>query len=66
MTQPQRQANSLSVRRFFGKKGLLSARHPNYEYREGQLAMAEAVEHALAENKHVIVEAGTGTGKTLA
>src|SRR5215475_15657433 len=28
--------------------------------------MAEAVESALAENKHVIVEAGTGTGKTLA
>ena len=39
---------------------------PNYEFREGQLAMAEAVECALAEKKHLIVEAGTGTGKTLA
>ncbi|MBV9398704.1 MAG: ATP-dependent DNA helicase [Bryobacterales bacterium] len=56
----------MSVRRFFGKNGLLSGWHPNYEYREGQLAMAEAVEKALAENKHLIVEAGTGTGKTLA
>ena len=28
--------------------------------------MAEAVGAALAENKHLIVEAGTGTGKTLA
>src|SRR5437764_743984 len=28
--------------------------------------MAEAVEEALAERKHLIVEAGTGTGKTLA
>src|ERR1700734_562710 len=28
--------------------------------------MAEAVESALAEKKHLIVEAGTGTGKTLA
>jgi ATP-dependent DNA helicase DinG len=65
--QPQRQASdSISVRRFFGKNGLLSRRHPNYEYREGQLAMAEAVESALAETKHLIVEAGTGTGKTLA
>jgi ATP-dependent DNA helicase DinG len=66
VTQPQRQASSVSVRRFFGKKGLLSAWHPNYEYRDGQLAMAKAVESALAENKHLIVEAGTGTGKTLA
>ena len=66
MTQPQRQASSVSIRKFFGKKGLLSGWHQNYEYREGQLAMAEAVEGALAENKHLIVEAGTGTGKTLA
>src|SRR5215831_19595529 len=56
----------MSARKFFGKKGLLSGWHQNYEYREGQLAMAEAVEGALAENKHLIVEAGTGTGKTLA
>ena len=54
------------MRKFFGKKGLLSNWHPNYEYRDGQLAMAEAVERALSESKHLIVEAGTGTGKTLA
>src|SRR5579883_1412731 len=66
MTQPQRQANSVSDRKFFGKKGLLSGWHPSSEYREGQLNMAEAVESALAKNKHLIVEAGTGTGKTLA
>ena len=59
-------AKSLTVRRFFGKTGLLSQWHPNYEYRAGQLEMAEAVEQALAEKKHLIVEAGTGTGKTLA
>ena len=56
----------LTVRQFFGRKGLLSEWHANYEFREGQLAMAEAVETAIAEKKHVIVEAGTGTGKTLA
>src|SRR5215831_14906254 len=56
----------MSARKFFGKNGLLSGWHPNYEYREGQIAMAEAVEEALAKNKHLIVEAGTGTGKTLA
>jgi len=56
----------LTVRQFFGRKGLLSEWHANYEYRSGQLAMAEAAESALAEKKHLIVEAGTGTGKTLA
>ena len=57
---------TLTVRQFFGRKGLLSEWHPNYEYRDGQLEMAEAVESALADKKHLIVEAGTGTGKTLA
>jgi ATP-dependent DNA helicase DinG len=55
-----------SVRQFFARHGTLSQWHPNYEYRPGQLAMAEAVESALADRKHLIVEAGTGTGKTLA
>jgi len=54
------------VRQFFSRHGALSKWHPNYEYRPGQLEMAEAVESALAERKHLIVEAGTGTGKTLA
>src|SRR6266545_7976580 len=56
----------LSLHRFFGPGGLLSQRHPAYEFRKGQLAMATAVEEALAEKRHLIVEAGTGTGKTLA
>jgi ATP-dependent DNA helicase DinG len=55
-----------SVREFFARHGALSRWHPNYEYRPGQLAMAEAVQEALASKKHLIVEAGTGTGKTLA
>jgi len=55
-----------AVRQFFSRHGALSKWHPNYEYRPGQLEMAEAVEAALADRKHLIVEAGTGTGKTLA
>ncbi len=35
-----------------------------YEFRRGQLDMARAVERSLQESKHLIVEAGTGTGKT--
>ncbi|HLW77458.1 MAG TPA: helicase C-terminal domain-containing protein [Bryobacteraceae bacterium] len=63
MASPTR---TLTVRQFFGKRGLLSQWHPNYEHRAGQIEMAEAVEAALSERKHLIVEAGTGTGKTLA
>ena len=50
----------------FGKNGLVSKYHKAYEYRLGQLKMAEAVMNAFEEKKHLIVEAGTGTGKTLA
>ncbi|MBS1875839.1 MAG: DEAD/DEAH box helicase [Acidobacteria bacterium] len=59
-------AKALTARQFFSKGGLLSRWHPNYEFRSGQLQMAEAVESALADGRHLIVEAGTGTGKTLA
>src|SRR5579862_622013 len=54
------------ARQFFSRGGPLSQWHPNYEFRPGQVQMAEAVESALADKKHLIVEAGTGTGKTLA
>lgn len=50
----------------FGPGGLVSQFHDEYEYREGQIKMAEAIAHAFVEKKHLIVEAGTGTGKTLA
>ena len=56
----------MTVRKFFARGGLLSKVHPNYEFRAGQLEMAAAVEASLADNRHLIVEAGTGTGKTLA
>ncbi len=59
-------AAPLTVRQFFSRRGPLAQAHPNYEFRPGQLEMALAVEAALAEKRHQIVEAGTGTGKTLA
>ena len=40
--------------------------HPAYEFRRPQLQMAQAVEQAIQDRQHLIVEAGTGTGKTLA
>ena len=50
----------------FGKNGLIAKHHQDYEYRAGQIQMAEAVLKAFEQKKHLIVEAGTGTGKTLA
>src|SRR5437868_13975002 len=50
----------------FGREGLIARAHPEYEYRPGQIQMAEAVMHAFEDRHHLIVEAGTGTGKTLA
>ena len=55
-----------SLHEFFAPGGVLSRSQLPYEFRRGQLEMAQAVERALSENRHLIVEAGTGTGKTLA
>lgn len=51
---------------FFAPGGVLSRSSLPYEFRKGQLEMAKSVERALEEKRHLIVEAGTGTGKTLA
>ena len=59
-------AAGFSLYQFFAPGGVLSKTHPAYEFRRGQLQMAQAVEEALEEKRHLIVEAGTGTGKTLA
>jgi ATP-dependent DNA helicase DinG len=50
----------------FGPEGLIAKAHPEYEHRPGQIEMARAVMRAFEEKRHLIVEAGTGTGKTLA
>src|ERR1044072_6197097 len=50
----------------FGPGGLIARAHPDYEYRPGQVEMAEAVLRAFEGRRHLIVEAGTGTGKALA
>lgn len=54
------------MEKIFGREGLISRAHPEYEYRPGQIEMAEAVLRAFERKNHLIVEAGTGTGKTLA
>jgi len=53
------------VERFFSPQGLLS-RARNFEYRPQQQQMAKAVARALLRREHLMVEAGTGVGKSLA
>jgi ATP-dependent DNA helicase DinG len=65
-----------SMREVFGPGGFLekcmvggfdrAVANSDYEYRRGQLEMAELVHDAFETHHHAIVEAGTGTGKTLA
>ena len=56
----------MRARDVLGHASPLSVLLPAYEDRPAQLAMAEAVEDALAADEPLLVEAGTGTGKTLA
>ncbi len=46
--------------------GAVARALPGYEARPGQIRMAQAVTKALNEPLHLIIEAGTGTGKSLA
>ena len=54
-----------TIRKIFSPDGLLSEAK-SFEYRPEQQEMAVAVAEALAERKHLVVEAGTGVGKSLA
>ena len=56
---------SQDVHEMFGKGGVLSGAK-NFEYRPEQQQMAAAVADALEGNHHLVVEAGTGVGKSLA
>ncbi len=56
-----------SMAEVFGPGGLLErCMIGGYEHRRAQLQMAEMIHEAFEEHHHVVVEAGTGTGKTLA
>ena len=50
----------------FGADGMLARALPNYEERPQQVAMSQRVWEALQARQTLLVEAGTGTGKTLA
>lgn len=56
----------LDVQGLLGAAGPIGRRLPDFEVRPQQLQLAQAVEHALANRRHLIAEAGTGTGKSFA
>ncbi len=55
-----------SIAKYFKQGGELSRNLPTFEFRSQQLQMAEAVHRALEQGHPTMVEAGTGTGKSLA
>jgi ATP-dependent DNA helicase DinG len=54
------------MREFFGSDGRLAASLPGFEPRDGQAALAQEVADALERGQHLLAEAGTGIGKSLA
>ena len=56
----------MSILDILGPDGAIAKRWPNYEPRPPQLDMAQAVADAIADHRHLMVEAGTGVGKSFA
>src|SRR6478752_5072728 len=54
-----------SVRNFFSKDGVLADAIEEFQHRDGQEKMAVAVANALNDDELLMVEAGTGTGKSM-
>lgn len=59
-------SKSVTLREIFSPGGLISQHLEGYELRQEQLQMAHEVARALIDTEHLIVEAGTGVGKSFA
>ena len=66
MAKTNEKKSTITMADVFGAGGLLATRLPGYEPRASQLEMAELAELAFERHSHALIEAGTGTGKTLA
>ncbi|MCE2851493.1 MAG: 3'-5' exoribonuclease [Chloroflexaceae bacterium] len=65
-TNSSEQVRPTTIQRIFSPTGPLGRLFPGYEQREPQVVMSQAVASALNSSAHLIVEAGTGTGKGMA
>ena len=54
------------IESYFGPGGLLEQKSRDYEIRAGQIEMAQAVDRAITEKRHLSIEAPCGIGKTYA
>jgi ATP-dependent DNA helicase DinG len=61
-----KQSNKIDVAAFLSDKGPLADSFGNFETRPEQIEMAKAVDNALEKKHHLVVEAGTGVGKSFA
>ncbi len=50
----------------FGESGLFRSSFPQYAKRDGQVALAKAIDYAMESGEHVFAEGGTGVGKSMA
>src|SRR6201996_9521151 len=66
LTQIETEQKLPTLHDFFHPGGLLAKSSLEFEHRPGQYLMAKAIEQAFEDKRHLIAEAGTGTGKTLA
>lgn len=57
---------NISIDEVFGQDGYFGKGLSSYEFRNGQVQMAEAVNDAFQQNQYLLVEAGTGVGKSFA
>ncbi|MFO7766694.1 MAG: helicase C-terminal domain-containing protein [Pelovirga sp.] len=64
--RPAQQLEYQQIQKLLGADGVIAARLPGYENRPEQLRMAFAVAEAFNEGQLAVIEAGTGTGKSLA
>lgn len=65
IVEPKRHAK-INIDNFFGENGEIHKKFSGFEIRDEQYEMSKAVEEILNDNRKLIVEAGTGTGKTIA
>ena len=56
----------VNIENYFAKDGILVKEIKGFEYRQEQEEMANSIQDAINQNTKIIIEAGTGTGKTLA
>lgn len=63
---PLKEFIKIDIDEYFGENGVIHKNFGKFEVRREQYEMAKSIENSMNENKKLIVEAGTGTGKTIA